>query len=908
MGEVDAQARRVRRSQNQHVRQSAPAVQQMRSPVQQNMVAGYARQVNLPSHNMLDVQSETAALEMHMKFAASDRLRKRRLQQSEKRYALQDSLRRKEAAPDAPAYDTARIIELEDAVKLSDEQLVKHYNESRTDDDEPYLMARYSILRNKYYSLLPVQELKEKPRDELMARLREEYAKAPDQRNKELIRFLQDIITVKLAEDGLKQKEELQGFQDLPREISDEEREYNASYYQENEAKIDGLEYLDDAQKQKHKKAMKRVMQPADRHEFWHGQDTYGISVYQKEGVRRILAWMYRNCNKSSESKEPFVYQLATASPEKVLYMLYLVENKMDSAPNTENFYRALTSYTPDLDKFKGEVIASKLKFWRRIGPDRSDSVIDWSKLGRVWHYVSGCDSITEYRQYEAEAVRTEHQLEQRHFSLADTSQERLDLLFRKQLIRGNKILALYRTAGLSPDMPPGLIGDRKLRDKVLQEIRSFRSELPIVNSLLGFRRNRRPQGDFTAPGGGGKPGAQAQGESGVDTALEYGNTLGTAVKASNSLMKAIDGDAGNVMGLTKGVEYATAMNGLGVITSIVGLISSYKALGNLAANFDNLTLADKTAQSLSVFGGLIGSGSGLYSGAGSIFATFIETGAKTGGSWIGRTTARTATEAFKSASGAVQFIAGGMSIVAGLATTVAGGVELGRAVSSRRDIERARGKLTAAEIQDNGNLTAEQQRARDHQQRLKKLMTHVDRMAVNQEKSAGVKMVTGAITMVGGALTMTGVAAPVGMILSLVGTAISFGYGVLYARHMKHMTQRAAVDDALGLDQKVADQRANNPAVAAMDKKQLEEFKGKLRQEYIARNGFATFKDFYADLSARNARMLYDHIFSPTDTHHDRDAYIDVVKALGLKIKPGADETIKNIPTVQMIYTKLMK
>ncbi|MBO6137110.1 MAG: hypothetical protein J6O71_00715, partial [Lachnospiraceae bacterium] len=140
------------------------------------------------------------------------------------------------------------------------------------------------------------------------------------------------------------------------------------------------------------------------------------------------------------------------------------------------------------------------------------------------------------------------------------------------------------------------------------------------------------------------------------------------------------------------------------------------------------------------------------------------------------------------------------------------------------------------------------------------------------------------------------------------LGSAVSLGYNVLYARHMKHMTQRSAVDDALGLNERIEEERAGDGPVSRLNKSQLEEYKNQLRQDFLARNGYATFKECYADISAYNARLLYKHIFANNDPNGDREAYEDVVKALGLKIKPSTRRSESNLPTVNMIYTKLMQ
>ncbi len=908
MGELEANRQSVHResviSVHEDVQVNAAQIQRnvrgMDNPVEGNLVDRRITQVTMPSERTLQADMENASVAVNFQFADSDRMRKKRLKEGKERLKLQDRLYAKELEDDARAYEDGRLVSIETAIKLSDKDLVKHYHEYRTRDS--YLEARYSLLRNKYYTLLPADIMKKYPKQELMARLSNELQKADDQRNTDLIIFLQDLITVKIAEDNAAHPETADpGFSHYPRRITDKEAAHNAAAYSTNEKVINSQRYLTDEAKQQHKDAMRSVMAPDEEHRLWQEEDKDWMSPQQKEGLRGILAWMYRNCNKSSETKEPFVYKLTQAPPEKLMFMFFMVEHDMTNAPDTEYFYRALTTYTPDVNKFKDKMVASKWKFWKRIGSDSSDDVIDWSAMGRIWHYVMGCDFISDYVQAKAEEKRLENKLRDN----PDANQQRANDLCGSLLQKGKILLNMYKAANLTANMSPELISNERLRQEVLRRIGEFNTQALELRNLLANPDLQMPQFDAAQAGKAAQSPAAAVGDGGGF--IEGVKNTGAVVGEIDKILKITDGSAHSVLGFTGKVGYVTASSGLTSVMALLGMISSIASAFDLGEKMSTLTTADQFAQSLSVAGNISKSFGDMTAGVGKIVSQFTET-LSGSSSWLGNTTVKTASQSFSTVAGGTQFIAGAVSIAAGLATTVAGGIQLGRAVSSRRDITRGRQKLSQVEIQDDEQLTEAQKTARKEQQHLKKLMTHVDNMAVNQEKSAGVKMVTGAIMMVGGALSMTGVAAPVGLVLSFLGSAISLGYNVLYARHLKHMTQRSAVDDALGLNEKIEEERAGDGPISQLNKSELEEYKNQLRQDFLARNGYATFKECYADISAYNARMLYNHIFANDDPYGDKGAYEDVVKALGLKIKRSTRQSEANIPTVKMIYSKLMQ
>lgn len=126
------------------------------------------------------------------------------------------------------------------------------------------------------------------------------------------------------------------------------------------------------------------------------------LSAGQKQGLRDIAKWMYRNTlrqgNKdwiknlwskyikgsdqrvTSFDRHNYVDHIMQKSEREKLLIYYLVENRKTNGKSaiTPEDVKASQSYTPDLENFKNRIIATKWKFWKRA----FGSEIYWEKLG----------------------------------------------------------------------------------------------------------------------------------------------------------------------------------------------------------------------------------------------------------------------------------------------------------------------------------------------------------------------------------------------------------------------------------------------------------------------------------------------------------------------------------------------
>ena len=270
---------------------------------------------------------------------------------------------------------------------------------------------------------------------------------------------------------------------------------------------------------------------------------------------------------------------------------------------------------------------------------------------------------------------------------------------------------------------------------------------------------------------------------------------------------------------------------------------------------------------------------------------------------WYGSTKVKSFSESFATAGGKMDFISGGVSVVTGTAVAVSGFIDIRRGVSSREDVKNAR-EAMRREADANVVLTPKQQEERAQ---LKRLLDHQDRAISDQEFSGTLKMIGGGLTAVGGALTMTGILAPIGGILSLTGSIMNIGLGMLYARHRRSLTQRQAVDDGIHLEEAVTLVQNTYPGMQNISKKDREKLKNEVRMEALGELGYATYKEAYSEISKQNAALLYEKVFTLPENTEEYRMYFETMKSMGFKIKKAGNGQKMNIPTVGMIYSKLM-
>ena len=731
-----------------------------------------------------------------------------------------------------------------DALKLSDEKLLLRSEQMNL--NSTYVKARLDLIKNRYYALLPEKEVKKLSNNEILTRLRKLYLDKGAKRDTDLINFYQNMLMIRNHEKELMQKK------------SKDELRINI-----------------DAEKRAE------------------------ITPAKEAGINSVIEWMKRNCDKSSISKASFVKRVERTSKAKQLLMFYLVEKGLQAAPSDEYCYNALEDYVPDISKIKGQVVASKWKFWKRIGTDSSDSVIDWSRLGMAAHFAIKCDiadTIIENERAIKEADGEER--------IDETDEEKRTRLMSDLEKKGELILTLYRSAGLSPEMPADIIENKKLRERLISLIASFNEDhKQFVGMLNDIDDNnnlketlQRKAGEISKEVLSGKKQSK-----GITASMEkYSKTVSGVVNqlVNTDNMLQYEIDKTNPLEMTD--TSVAVVSGISGVLAGLQLVSNFKTAVGIATTASKLTTADHAAKSLSVAGSIVKNAGDLSTSTTTVAQYFQGASVYTPQtSWIGETSVKSLGEHFSDISGGVKFCAGCASIVAGTLNMVAGGIELGRSVSSRHDIKNAEEKLK--EIPKN-------RKTEDHE-KLERFLSHEKRVLKNNDISAGVKAATGFLTLAGGILTVTGILAPIGSVLSLVGTVANLGYNLFYARHRRNLARKQAVDDALKLDLALKKIRTQDKK---KKKPEYDEFSDDvlrtvIRQEELAELGYATYKEFFSDICKENALMFYKHVFEQDKGQGDQALFEDALKSLGLKIKYPIKPGEKPIPGVAAIYAKMM-
>lgn len=848
----------------------------------------------------LTMPSEQSLVEAYAasEFELTDSSWKRswKLRGCKKKFSLQQKLEETEADYKAQTQKpVAKEISAKEAMKLSDEDLVKKFGKIKVNDD--YLTFRYRLLKNNYYSVLPLDEVKKTDRRVLIAKIRDLYMQDP--RNDELIRYFQSVVNIQDYERAAKEKPKTAKqpkTKTLP--PSAELKKQNLSGAEMVRAQLDKA-CLGQDELNKRITAMTSVMVPTSKERSWRGTEDDNINDSQKEGIREILAWMYRNCSKTSVTKEPFVYKLTQAPPEKLLLMFYLIENNMHEAPTAAVLNDAMTDYVPDLNTFKNKVVASKAKFWKRIGTDHTDRTIDWAKMGRMARFALGNEVAEDYGRYAKEIRTAEKELAKPENS-ADDKQR--DLLLDLVSSKGNLLLTLYRSAGLHPDMPLNLVADQKLRTRIQTTLDEFRDAAGrlcdvLKKSGIADEKTITDKGKYDARGRQADKPESMEEESDWQEKVEIAETVTSVLHNGDDTLAMF---AKLTASLREADAYAGTFGSIGTVTSILSLVSGLAGTVDFVKNFSSMSLADTVGTALGVGAQLTSGVNDFVSGGASVVGAFVNLGETGEATWLVEDTfVRTASTAFSSVAGGIQFCTGCVAIAAGGIQATAGGIQLCRGISTRRDVSRSKEQLEKAKKRANRS----EEQVKDHEA-LERFLSHQKRSANDKMVSAGVTAVTGTMVMLGGALAVAGILAPLGGALAVIGAATNIGVGMILGRHLKHNTRKKAVDEALGVPKTMKDLRAVSEKAKNMKEKDL---RRAIRAELLGALGYVNYEEYFAEICRQNAELLYKHVFKMPSSDPDYQMYLDALKSIGTKINIPKKQGDKPFPTVEVIYSKLM-
>ena len=601
--------------------------------------------------------------------------------------------------------------------------------------------------------------------------------------------------------------------------------------------------------------------------------DGISLSEKQKEALNRVQGFILRRALR--DGQDAFSYHFLQVRPEQQMLIFYLIENGKTAQAMGSDMIAALIDYKPDLN-----VIKDKLSF-------RVSRSLNWNLISQTAQIAKKYGGeIADFAQLSDRVQHSDKELKD-----VDKNDygEQGRIIMESIASRSAMLELLYRNAGMNYAMPPDMAQDRKLREKLYTEY----AKIAELSQQLANLIKRHGVQMFPAM----KPAPEKEGEKikepaqtgtgtkvleGVKTANTY---LSYATKAENFVGKPLDYFISAVKEFRSGEAYGFPSYSINALANILMAITSIYGIAKVYGN-GTLSVADKAGQFLS-------NGSSLF------------TGISKGGESIVKTLKLTGTVG-QGVADITTTVVGITGIVTGTVKAVAGGVQLGRQISSGHDVKRAKEELE--ELKKRKALQKRMHREEGpllnaDEEKLKVFLNHQERNVSRQKKSAGVTIAAGAASAVAGVLTVTGILAPLGLLLGVTASVADTIYTLTLDRKHKKENRMKAVDEYLRVDQMVEELK-NKPEHAGLKEDKLREL---ARNEAMAQIGFATYRECFKHICTGIAEVLYKKVFveAPAD-ENEAKMYKDAIKSIGLKVQmPVNGKEAK--PTVAAMVAKLM-
>ncbi|MCR5000442.1 MAG: hypothetical protein K6A71_01450 [Lachnospiraceae bacterium] len=969
------------------------AFSNIKSPVMRKL-SGAA--VTVPQTAPTVLEMETAYNDVELKMSSNSIKRKKKAEQAGKRFDQQRELLTKAAPVKQPLADNAAVaaklkaldisgLMHQDSGKSGYERLLAKYQEimqelDYIDDYEAYVQGRLdnelpglqngdpgieeirkeqaklktlydirayydvlqSLLKNKYYSLLPQDEMEKLSYVELRKRLYKLYEDG-DPSKADLISYYQDLIRLKmldLSKEGnavLREKQYYDELDPAPRVKEDKRKpaevmkkmgklyekleEYTISAKHLCDAgtiemyKKKFLEtYLDDFNKFSADPRVDLTRPPLNRLNaaFRDYLQPGGAALSTQDTLHQIVLSVKpkfddeikRSADTTpgihltpeqmsgihelgayvlqmgiEKNRIPFVNNLLQAPPDQQLLMFYIMECGLQSISLDASFFTALNNYRPNIEIFRYQASFENLSRAMRKAIKLKPEL---EAFGRFQTEISQVDQMVEYDRDQNDPRGLHRTFDDKKLSV-----------IQAMAGRGRLLRMLYRNAGLHEDMPVDMISDLSLRKRIIDEYKKIGELCTRLRDIVDAENAANPGNAPADPQPDYDSQSLRSGRAEIPEAEIVPGSFDIAKEGMDYLKDYVVDDAyGTVNNLinaiTKGSPgYLNSVTGtISGITGIIGAVGLIMNTISFGKSYDDLTAADAWVQGVWLGGSLIETtGSFLYS-AGSITDLVGNTMKSLSG------TADLGKEIL-SHSANLSAAAGAFAIGAGVIKMGVSGAQLVRAGLSDNEVNRSRLELnnTLAQKRINGDPITEDE------DRLERFLMHQQREVNIQEASAGVGIVTGAMAAVAGGLMLGTVTAPAGAILGIVTMGVDVITRISCWSARKH-NKRVTVDEYLHLDDAVnavksrhADQRIRN--------KKESELKDMVREEMLAMMGFASNDDCFRFICEQMAETLYKKaVLDP----NPEQMYSDALNSMSMHV-----DRSKNKPSYQAIFTKLM-
>ncbi len=810
-------------------------------------------------------------------------------------------------------------------------------------DIRAYYDVYERLMLNKYYALLPHDEMHSLSYMELRRRLAALYDETGTDRNNELIDYYENLIRLKEIglTDGksatareteyrnmispkkekvkkIDEKKEISNIADIYGKLKDRIAEdstllsantakvYQERFFKVYEKEIKAYKASGDTKDKKVKALLddftaytnktyenatddsfdfmvKKKSEDADVIEKDDGAES-GIILTdaQKEGYRKVCAALIKKGY--SDGRFALVNNLLAAPIEQQMMVFYLVETGKEESSVPSDLYTALYNYQPNPELFlkKGK----------------------WKIISRAIRSSMGYTPLIKTLGAAEKSVRDADEADKTvQKNLKATNAAKIKGIADSIINRGKLLRLLYRSAGLHEDMPPDMAEDPVLRQRLIKEYKE-------IGNLVQRLKNLAPaenisKADFTGanPEGDTADAREDEESESFEKAEKFFDVVNEKVLGYglDIVGEGFETGGGLIASITESNIFSFISGGAGGITALFGAVGVI--LGSISiATDDTISTADRWEQSLSVSADALDALGGAVTTVttiGSAIMNMSETAAETASEtvkWLGDT----ADVIWSSGNvlDKIGFAAGGVAVVTGALRTASSGVKIGRNISTHIDIHRSKKTL---ESKDQNSLTKDEKL-------LKKFLAHQQNETIRRDVSAAMGVVTGTMEVVAGALALTGYLAPVGAIVGLAAVGLEIGTKIATWSAKKYH-RMDVVDDYIGMDSLVKEVLDNHPKADQL--KEMHDvgnvrLRSKIREEALAMMGFSSYKECFRHICREYAALLYKKVFTERPVPPDREMYVNAMKSLGMKMK-GLDGIGEPKPTIDAMTSKMM-
>ena len=669
---------------------------------------------------------------------------------------------------------------------------------------------------------------------------------------------------------------------------------------------------------------------------------TREVTQAQKAGLNAIAQWMYRN---GKPRHQAFINGILRKSDREKLFMYYLIEKKKRKNPTDVDFYSAQADdYVPDLEAFKDQMVASKLKLWKRM--PFGDEVY-WSKLEDAAHASSSFSA--QYRAYTgqepdafvppAPQVDPVVQAAQDQQDQQENGQENANAGQQNANAQGPQNGNPENNFGQGQEeaivaereqAADGLLRTLKDHQKLLAQMESkgTRTEADntaLANSAQGvgnaFRRliaaDKAVKGVYGELPRGMREAVKKKTSKAKSVKSTTGEINDFAKKYAKMPLKEAKNEGKNYFSwelgdsLSSGIEYSS--NGLSTlmgVTTLIGLVAELITIKRSWATNMGSTNAiniigaiNKLATSVS------DTGTGVVNILGEAGINFIEKG--------GEVSKEVTTGVTKTVGAYASIVTGAVDIGMGITNMV-------RANNSQKHMSSSVNAYAQRKQQAFAQQGHAEEMSNDDRRELN-LQKKLNRDFAAQKVGAGLDMVAGALKVTGGILTLTGAGALAGAIISTAGFVLGW-VSTITKWAIKRKNRKKAVDDYIGLDQVM---NAVKASLGANWKDQIKQYgikdekalREQVRYELLARIDCRNVESAYNYIVRQYAQMLYRKLFFKRDgsmfttadiANNDpeymqvQNEFVPIAKALKIRPVYPTNANAKPYPTVDALMAKL--